>query len=142
LGVLSSRSAIAGGLDCRLQSLAMPSESLLVDRFAPGVEGQGVICLRGPLTFETRGVFQSAVRGESAGTVFLDLTDVPYVDSAGLGSLVSAHVTLHKSGHHLVLSGINARVLKLIEITHVDSLFLMFSTLADAMQAVSNSARA
>ena len=120
----------------------MPDESLLVDKFAPGVQGHGVICLKGPLTLETRSVFQSAVRSENAHTIFLDLTDVPYVDSAGLGSLVSAHITLHKSGHHLVLSGVNARVLKLIEITRVDSLFLMFATLDDALQAIGNSARA
>jgi anti-sigma B factor antagonist len=70
------------------------------------------------------------------------LAEVPYVDSAGLGALVSANVSLHKTGKHLVLSGVNSRIIKLFEITRVDSLFLMFPTLDDAIEALGNAGNA
>ncbi len=68
--------------------------------------------------------------------VILDLTEVPYIDSAGLGSLVSAYISCHKAGRQVVLTGINSRILRLFEITRVESLFLMFPTLDDALGAL------
>jgi len=38
---------------------------------------------------ETQSSFQNAVRREDATTMILDLTGVSYIDSSGLGSLVS-----------------------------------------------------
>jgi anti-sigma B factor antagonist len=86
--------------------------------------------------------FQNAVRREGTPTIFLDLTDVPYMDSAGLGSLVSAYISRHKSGQRVVLSGVNDRVLKLFEITRVEPLFLIFPTLGEAIGALLNSGSA
>jgi anti-sigma B factor antagonist len=117
------------------------SDTLVVERFVP-VLGQGVLCLRGPITAENLPPFHSAIRGEAGPIVLLDLTEVPYIDSAGLGSLVSAYVTCHKSGRQLVLAGINGRILTLFEITRVESLFLMFATLDEALEAFIAPARA
>jgi anti-anti-sigma factor len=125
-----------------LQFLAMSAEPLVIDRFHGGGHNQDVLCLKGPLTLYTHSSLQNAVRTEAASTVILDLAEVPYVDSSGLGALVSAHVSLHKSGKHLVLSGVNSRILKLFEITRVDSLFLIFPTLDEAIDTLSNSANA
>jgi anti-sigma B factor antagonist len=67
---------------------------------------------------------------------------VPYVDSAGLGSLVSAHVTRQKSGQRTVLIGVNARIAHLLEITRMGQVFLVFPSLEEALDALSNSGRA
>ena len=115
----------------------MASEPLIVEQEVPGV-----LRLRGPLTMENLPSFQNAVRREATPTIFLDLTEVPYVDSAGLGSLVSAYISRHKSGQRVVLSGVNDRVLKLFEITRVEPLFLIFPTLGDAIGALLNSGSA
>ena len=63
----------------------MASESLEIERLE-----RGVLSLRGPLTMENVTPFLNAVRRENAPTVILDLSGVPYLDSSGLGSLVSA----------------------------------------------------
>jgi len=115
----------------------MGTEPLVVDQDIPGV-----LRLRGPLTTENVPSFQNAVRREDSPTVFLDLTDVPYVDSAGLGSLVSAYISRHKSGQRVVLAGVNDRVLKLFQITRVEPLFLIFPTIGDAIGALLNSGSA
>ncbi len=102
-----------------------------------------VLALRGPLTAINAPVFQNAMRREEpAETVILDLSDVPYVDSAGLGMLVSAFVSRQKSGRKIVLSGINPRVQKLFEITRVQDLFLIFSSPEEAIAALQGAARA
>jgi anti-sigma B factor antagonist len=65
----------------------MGCEPLVVD-----FDGRGVMRLRGPLTTENLPPFHNAVRRDDSAVLFLDLSEVPYIDSAGLGSLVSAYV--------------------------------------------------
>lgn len=115
----------------------MSSEPLVVD-----FEDRGILRLRGPLTTENLPPFQNAVRRDDSEVLFLDLTEVPYIDSAGLGSLVSAYISLNKVGRRVILTGVNARVLKLFEITRVEQLFLMFPDLKAAIDALSTSGSA
>ncbi len=110
------------------------SDTLIIERLEPLLK-HGILCLQGPMTAKTVLTFQNAVRNESTPIVILDLTEVPYVDSTGLGSLVSAYITFHKAGQQVVLTGINSRILRLFEITRVESLFLMFPTLDEALGA-------
>jgi anti-anti-sigma factor len=69
--------------------------------------------------------------------MILDLSYVPYIDSAGLGSIVGAYVSLQKAGRWMALSGVNDRVSKLFEITRVQHLFLTFPSLGEAIHAMS-----
>jgi anti-sigma B factor antagonist len=117
-------------------------ESLVVEKFHGSLDTQRVLRLSGPLTFDTLSPLQSALRVETATTVFLDLTDVPYVDSAGLGSLVTACVSCNKTGRQFVLSGVQPRVERLFHITGVDHLFLVFPNIQDALDAFSKPASA
>src|SRR5947209_1969821 len=115
----------------------MPSEPLEVERLE-----RGILSFRGPLTMENAASFASAVRRESAPTMILDLSGVPYLDSSGLGSLVSACTSCAKSGRRIALTGVNKRVLKVFEITKVEQIFLMFPTLGDAIEAFTNAGTA
>jgi anti-sigma B factor antagonist len=120
----------------------MAAEPLMIERLS-ALEGQRVLCLRGPLTVENLPSFQNAIRREeNIQTVILDLSDVPYMDSSGLGSLVSAYVTRQKATRQIALSGVNERVLKLFETTKVEPLFLIFPTLDDAIAALTTAAQA
>ena len=103
---------------------------------------QGVLSLRGPLTMENVPPFLNAVRRESAPTVILDFTGVPYLDSSGLGSLVSAYTSCQKAGRRVALTGVNQRVMKVFEITKVEPIFLMFSTVSEALEALTNAGTA
>ena len=115
----------------------MASEPLQIEH----VE-QGVLSLHGPLTMENVPPFLNAVRRENAPTMILDFTGVPYLDSSGLGSLVSAYTSCLKTGRRVALTGVNKRVLKVFEITKVEPIFLMFPTLSDALEALSNAGSA
>jgi len=120
----------------------MAANPLTVDRLG-GFGGQGVLCLRGPLTKENILSFQNAIRREeNAETVIIDLSDVPYVDSSGLGSLVTVYLSRQKLGRGVALTGVNDRVFHLLEITKLDQLFLMFPTIDDALAALTGAAEA
>ena len=117
-------------------------EPLVIDR-SDSFPFQEVLTLSGPLTASNAPIFQNAMRREEpAETVILDLTEVPYIDSAGLGLLVTAYVSRQKSGRQMILSGINPRVQKLFEVTRVASLFLIFSSPEEAITALSGAAQA
>lgn len=103
---------------------------------------RGVLSFHGPLTMENVPLFLNAVRRESAPTMILDFTGVPYVDSSGLGSLVSACTSCTKSGRRMALTGVNKRVMKVFEITKTENVFLMFPTLGDAIEAFTNAGSA
>jgi len=118
------------------------ADTLEIEQLRGDLPGQGVLCLHGPLTAENLLPFQHAIRRENSATVVLDFSEVPYVDSAGLGSLVSAYISRHKSGHRMALSGVNPRVMKLLEITRTESLFLIFETVEEAMDALGRAASA
>jgi len=115
----------------------MPSEPLQVERL-----DRGVLSFRGPLTMDNVSPFLNAVRRENAPTVILDFSGVPYLDSSGLGSLVSACTSCAKAGRRVALTGVNPRVRKVFEITKVDGALLLFPTLADALEALTNAGRA
>jgi anti-sigma B factor antagonist len=120
----------------------MAAEPLTIERLI-AQEGPRVLCLRGPLVLENLSLFQNAIRREeNIQTVILDLSDVPYIDSSGLGSLVSAYVTRQKATRRIALSGVNDRVLKLFETTRVEPLFLIFPTLEDAITGLTTAAEA
>lgn len=103
---------------------------------------RGVLSLRGPLTMENVSPFLNAVRRENAPTMILDFSGVPYLDSSGLGSLVSAYTSCQKAGRRVALTGVNKRVMKVFEITKVEEIFLMFPTLSDALEAFTNAGTA
>lgn len=115
----------------------MASEPLEVERL-----DRGVLSLRGPLTMENVSPFLAAVRRENAPTMILDFSGVPYLDSSGLGSLVSACTSCVKSGRRIALTGVNPRVRRVFEITKVEQVLLMFPTLSDALEAFTNAGTA
>ena len=116
----------------------MPSDPLIIEHLFRSAGGEGVLRLKGPLTMDNLPDFQNAVRREKAPTMILDLSEVPYMDSAGLGSLVAAYTSGHKAGQRLVLAGVNERVLKILQITRAEHLFLMFPSVFEAMEALTN----
>ena len=115
----------------------MPSDPLQVE-----FEERGILRLRGPLTNDNLPPFQNAVRRDDSAVLFLDLTEVPYIDSAGLGSLVGAYVSFNKAGRRMILTGVNGRIQRLFRITKMEQLFLMFPDVQSAIAALSTSGTA
>jgi anti-anti-sigma factor len=63
----------------------------------------------------------------------LDITTLDYVDSSGIGMLVSCLTNVKKAGGELKLAGASPRIRRIFVMTGVDTMMPMFDTLADAM---------
>jgi anti-sigma B factor antagonist len=101
------------------------------------VMGARVLRLDGPLTLSNLFQFQSLVRADRSRSLVVDLTNVPYVDSAGIGSLVGAYVS-RQNERTLTLVGTSPRVRETLRITKVEQLFRMVDTLQEALPADSS----
>ena len=80
--------------------------------------------------------FQSLVRSDQSKLLMVDMADVPYIDSAGIGCLVGAHVSREHSGRKLVVVGATDRLLNMLKATKVDQLFTFASTVDEARSKV------
>jgi anti-sigma B factor antagonist len=83
---------------------------------------------------ELRNTFESE-EGTPHVLHIIDLTDVPYIDSAGLGMIVSHYVRCQGRDVRLVLAGVNPRVIQLLEMTKVDGFLSRLDTVEEADRA-------
>jgi anti-sigma B factor antagonist len=68
--------------------------------------------------------------------IVLDLERTSYVDSAGVGALVSAYTTVTSAGGRLALAALPKRVADLLSVTHLISVFPVYSTVDEAVRAL------
>jgi len=74
-----------------------------------------------------------------ADVVLIDLKEVTFVDSSGLGALVSALKNVRSSGGKLCICSINEQVRMLFELTSMDRVFYVFKSREDFEQQVVSS---
>ncbi len=113
----------------------MSEQPLHIENLLGSQQGIRILRLAGPLTLPNLFGFQSQVRADNSRALILDFTNVPLVDSAGIGALVGAYVTRQKDGRSLGLVGVNQRIHQALEITRVESFFRFYGTIAEAEQA-------
>jgi anti-sigma B factor antagonist len=113
----------------------MPQESLRIED-RPGTQPeQRILTLNGPLVMTTMFEFQATVRADTSRSLIVDFTNVPYVDSAGIGALVGAYVTRERGGRNLALAGVCERIHHALQVTRVEQFFNFFDSVSAAQQA-------
>jgi anti-sigma B factor antagonist len=70
----------------------------------------------------------------------LNLADVPYVDSAGLGEIVRTYTTVTKQGGSLKLANLTKRITDLLSITKLLTVFDTYDSEADAVRSFTTGA--
>src|ERR1700677_850353 len=114
----------------------MATESLKMVSSEGDRKGQKILALTGSLTIHSVFAFQAATREETAEQVILDFTNVPFMDSAGLGSLVGAYVAAQRTHRKLAGAGANTQVKALIDMTQVGTLIKCYEDVAAAQAAL------
>jgi anti-sigma B factor antagonist len=67
--------------------------------------------------------------------IVLNLKDVPYIDSSGLGELVAAYGSVMKAGGALKLLNVTSRNHDLLSITRLVTVFESFDSEAEAVRS-------
>ena len=73
--------------------------------------------------------------------IVLNLAEVPYIDSAGLGEIVRTYTTVSRQGGRLKLLGLTKRITDLLSITKLLTVFETFDSEDEAVRSFSASAQ-
>ncbi|HXT72197.1 MAG TPA: STAS domain-containing protein [Vicinamibacterales bacterium] len=69
--------------------------------------------------------------------ILLNLAEVPYIDSAGLGEIVRTYTTVSRQGGQLKLVYLTKRITDLLSITKLLTVFETFENEPDALKSYS-----
>jgi anti-sigma B factor antagonist len=97
-----------------------------------------VVAVVGQLVVGNRQEFKQLVLDEiERGTrrLVIDFGETGYVDSSGLGALVSLNKRLREMGGELRLAALNDDLRTLFELTRLDTLFRLYGDRAEALVA-------
>jgi anti-sigma B factor antagonist len=100
--------------------------------------GVQLIKLSGPLTLRTLFEFQEAARHHASHPLVVDAASVPYMDSAGLGTLIGIFASCQRSGQKFAISNVPERVQVLFEMTGVKGMLPCFASIEEAEAAVTS----
>jgi anti-anti-sigma factor len=100
-------------------------------------KGARLIKLSGPVTLRTLFEFQEAARKEGDKPVVIDIAQVPYMDSAGLGAIISIFASCQRTSRGFAIIGVTDRIRTLFQVTHCDGMLPCFDSIeaADASLA-------
>jgi len=105
------------------------------------IDGVAVVDVSGRITL---GEGSSSVRdslrdliGKGEKKILLNLSEVSYIDSSGIGELVSAYTTISNQGGTLKLVGLTKRVKDLLQITKLYTVFDVHEDEAHAIRSFS-----
>lgn len=127
-----------------MQSQTWKATPFTIERKEGKAPGTLIFRLRGPFTardmfgalapvaLDNMLSFQSMPSHEPPALNILDLTDVPYMDSAGLGRIVRHYVHCRGKGVRMIAAGVSPRVLELFKMTKVDKVIPLTATVEEA----------
>jgi anti-anti-sigma factor len=107
-----------------------------------GCAGVRILRLSGPFTLGGVFDFQAVSRAVTDPILVVDLSQVPYMDSAALGSILGLHCSCERNHRRYALSGVNDRVRTLFEVGGVDNLLIQYATAEEAEQGLAKAATA
>lgn len=93
--------------------------------------GARLLMLVGPFTLQNIFDFQNMVRKDHTD-VIIDLSGVPYMDSAGLGAILGAFASSQRTNHKFALINVPDRLKTMFQVAHVDTLLPIFSSVEAA----------
>jgi len=101
-----------------------PKHTLTIERVVSS-DGTPILVCRGHIVMETADRFKSEVKSLAPQhkCVQADLSNIPYVDSSGLGTILGAYMSAKSVGCELKLIKVHPNVRDLLNITRLASVF-------------------
>jgi anti-sigma B factor antagonist len=105
-----------------------------------------IVDISGPVTLgEGCGLVRSTIKNlVSTGhkNILVNLQNVGYIDSAGLGELVGSYATISNLGGQIKLLNVAGRVNDLLQVTKLYTVFVTFSDESEAVRSFATAASA
>ena len=97
-----------------------------------------VVHCHGRIVYRDEAAALSRVVGEmlhDGSKIILELSGVRAIDSAGIGELVLLETWAQERNSELKCSGANGMVLRMLSVTHLDSVISLYPTLEEALES-------
>ena len=107
-----------------------------------GASGIKIFRLIGPLTLASVFEFQDLARADSNSAVVIDLSGVPYMDSAGLGAILGIMASCQRKQRGFGITGAIDRIQTLFAVAGVAGLIPAFDSVELAERQLSSAASA
>ena len=114
---------------------AMQTMKLDVEKSSGSNNERTVVKLRGKLALETVNEFITAFRTEPAIHLILDMSGVSFLDSAGVGALVSLFVSRRNAGKSFALAGLTQQGTAVLQVSGVLKLLPSYLSVEEAVAA-------
>jgi anti-sigma B factor antagonist len=101
-------------------------------------EGITILDLKGRLVVGDASLLREKVNEETAAAkvnVIVNLADVDYIDSTGLGTMVICYTSLQKAGGALKLCNLNRRNIELLLLTKLSTIIELFGGEQEAIHS-------
>lgn len=117
----------------RYPSALMPTFKLELEKLPASTENLAVYQPKGRLSLETVSESIQALRGDSAQHMILDMSGVSFLDSAGVGSLVSLFVSRRNHGKTFALAALTRQGNAVVTVAGLQKLLPIHATLEEAL---------
>jgi anti-anti-sigma factor len=107
-------------------------EELEIVREAGATGSTAILRLKGPVTLSTLFLLQEKLREVPESDTVIDVTEVPYIDSAGLGTILSHWSHTQRHGKKFAMTGVSQRIGVLLEVSKVNTVLPTFKTAEEA----------
>jgi anti-sigma B factor antagonist len=100
-------------------------------------QGASVIAFTGEIDLESSPAAREILLKSlaSASKVIVDLSEVTYIDSSGVASLVEALQAAKKNGSRFFLATASEPTRRVLELARLDKVFTMYDTVAEGLNA-------
>jgi|SRR5579871_2840417 len=115
-------------------------EQFKIESTEVGPCGTRILRLAGPFTLKDVFEFQALVRSGDHPVTIIDLTAVPYMDSASLGSIMGVHASSQRQQRRYALVGVCDRIRTLFQVAGVDKMLTCYASVSDAQTALARHA--
>ena len=117
----------------RYPHLLMPTFKLELEKLPVSTENLAVYQPKGRLSLETVSESIQALRGDPAQHLILDMSGVSFLDSAGVGSLVSLFVSRRNHGKTFALAALTQQGNAVVTVAGLQKLLPIHATLEEAL---------
>ncbi len=117
-------------------------DELRIESTAGTRGGVRILHLIGPFVLQGVFDFQTIARAGNDSVTIVDLTDVPFMDSAALGAVMGLHVSCQRQQKKYALVGASARLRTLFEVAGVNKILVTYGTRAEAEEKLAASSAA
>lgn len=110
----------------------MPPFKLDVEKLPGSNETLTIYKATGKLSLETVNEFLPGLRAEAAQRMVLDLSGVNFLDSAGVGALVSLFVSRRNQGKQFGLAALQPQATAVVTVAGLQNLLPVYKTVEEA----------